>query len=675
MPTAKHKVFSTSDVMKAEDGNDPLDTIIRQAIGKESFLSFPRASDSPVQWIQLLQALDQQEVPGWPLLSPPKVQLQKCDKCSREFCSPVNYRRHIRVHHRLKKIDKDSTKNRDLLGAYWDKLSVEEAKEVVSFKDVMLEEVPGSSILKGLTALIRKQGLASLPQYYLKAGSALLDIVQARSSILSISSKELFGILDSASEKTFLCGSAASMQKYVFDGEPEKIGLDPKNLIACTSFLLEQKLVKAWLSDKEAEALRCQKLLVEEEEAAQKRQAEILERKRQKKLRQKEQKAREQKLEEKAEIKENGSSTVADGSSTEASPTCDIEVHNPVTFADHVPFPLVPYQYPDTNEGADGDSQSAYDCGADQNIEQQTSQGHNRRHIAVAQPKSQWAVANGFHASQNSQSSKLGVTQKYGIHRDQRAAPILNGNKVWSRKPKPEFGGVNSKVRLEKEPDQGKSHEVLIGSISVTLGNCCQSEDNLVASREDCTIGNLTKHNSAQEKPNKHDLKAVKLWRPVSRNGTKHPLPVQSGGTEADAMDGKRDDQNLSDQSCLRLCDLDCDSGFGNNSSLLEDRVGPGSLQLSSHAAKAFLAERWKEAISSNHVKLVLSPNSEPPGHQETQECEQAAYRSSNGDKCGILASADNQLSATSGAAKSKARMKPEKGIKIKYIPKQRTAT
>ena len=41
-----------------------------------------------------------------PLVSPTKMQMQKCDKCSREFCSPVNYRRHIRVHHRLKKLDK-----------------------------------------------------------------------------------------------------------------------------------------------------------------------------------------------------------------------------------------------------------------------------------------------------------------------------------------------------------------------------------------------------------------------------------------------------------------------------------------------------------------------------------------------------------------------------------------
>jgi hypothetical protein len=47
------------------------------------------------------------ELPGWPFSSL-KVQMQKCDKCSQEFCSPINYRRHIRVHHRLRKLDKVS---------------------------------------------------------------------------------------------------------------------------------------------------------------------------------------------------------------------------------------------------------------------------------------------------------------------------------------------------------------------------------------------------------------------------------------------------------------------------------------------------------------------------------------------------------------------------------------
>ncbi|XP_058083878.1 uncharacterized protein LOC131231639 isoform X2 [Magnolia sinica] len=208
-------------------------------------------------------------LPGWPLLSPPKV--QKCDKCFREFCSSINYKRHICVHRQSLNINEDSLKNRDSLGAFWDKLSLDEAREIVSFKSVKLEEVAGSSIIRALMSFIRRPGSCSVPQIYVKAGAALLDVVQASPSRFPISSKELFSILDDASEKTFLCaGTDASIQNFVFD-EAGKIGLETKNLIACTSFLVEQKLVKAWLADKDEEILRLKKLLMAEKEAARKR--------------------------------------------------------------------------------------------------------------------------------------------------------------------------------------------------------------------------------------------------------------------------------------------------------------------------------------------------------------------------------------------------------------------
>lgn len=74
------------------------------------------------------------------------------------------------------------------------------------------------------------------------------DIIQGRPSRLPITSQELFSILDDASERTFLCaGTAESLQKYVFDGEAVKIGLEMKNLIACTCFLVEQKLVFSYI--------------------------------------------------------------------------------------------------------------------------------------------------------------------------------------------------------------------------------------------------------------------------------------------------------------------------------------------------------------------------------------------------------------------------------------------
>ena len=58
-----------------------------------------------------------------------------------------------------------------------------------------------------------------------------------------MSSGQLFSILDDASEKTFLCGTAVLIQKYIFDGGAGKIGLETKNIVACTSFVVEQKLV------------------------------------------------------------------------------------------------------------------------------------------------------------------------------------------------------------------------------------------------------------------------------------------------------------------------------------------------------------------------------------------------------------------------------------------------
>ncbi|THU73501.1 hypothetical protein C4D60_Mb04t23540 [Musa balbisiana] len=231
---------------------------------------------------------EKSDLPGWSLF-PCKVQMLKCEKCSREFCSTINYRRHIRVHRRSLNIDKDSTKNRMLLGAFWDKLPLEEAREISSFKNVDIEDVTGSSIIRALKTSVQNLGLPLLPHIYVKAGTTLLNVIEGSPSRFPISSQELFGALDDASEETFLCaGSTLSMQKYIFSGDAGKIALETKNSVAFASFMLEQKLVKSWYADKDIEALRFQRVLMEEEEVAKKRQAELQERKRLKKLRKKE---------------------------------------------------------------------------------------------------------------------------------------------------------------------------------------------------------------------------------------------------------------------------------------------------------------------------------------------------------------------------------------------------
>ncbi|KAG5558609.1 hypothetical protein RHGRI_008529 [Rhododendron griersonianum] len=995
MPVAKLRGSSTPDAMKSEEGNDSLDTYVRQAVGKEPFLSFSRTGDSPVQWIQLLHALDQQaDLPGWPLLSPLKIQMQKCDKCSREFCSPINYRRHIRVHRRSLNVDKESHKSRDLLGAFWDKvnifpvamsfpykcdahifgfiqLSLDEVKEVMSFKDVTLEEVPGSSIIKSLTSLIRKPGFCTLPQLYLKAGSALLDIIQSRPSRLPVSSHELFSILDDASERTFLCaGTAESMQKYVFDGEAGKIGLEMKNLIACTSFLVEQKLrdeillklleqfdifthrinalesrpsqrkvmnnqrmkSKKDLIDeskrvggvpqlkkvctqnstcskegqdenqtkvKDGQIFKDEKALIEDSKEPQQSlvivreetqvrsnesvgyagelkqpaksknsmplqvdvflphsnvtpmessieclhthckqqatpnvslrgvevdskesdahcgevsevvedsttdleveevlemvagemketvaslefdvpfqmrkflrqssstvakefpielhlvdqvnssdhgkpkgpptvdvikkevnvklqegnvttremgptidfvipdkfkdphveskaslQAELLERKRLRKLRQKEQKVKEQANGEKVDLKDITDDVLDSPPSAEiSSPSVESESSSNALeiTAEHVPSPFEPVQTWSAEEDEDAEAQFGFshehlDSGTFPNAERRTVHGNGRR-SKWQMPKSQRFGRNGFYSTQNPQVLKLEHMQKHATPGDPRAAPIVSGNKVWTRKPKTENEGKNLKSILLTEDvaqtDQHKNSEVMIGSISVTLGNCTaqQQGDDLIEAQEHA-ISKPTKTDSVQG----GTQSTVKLWRPVSRHEARGPMPAQNGFAESkeDVIAGGKcnNDRMVPSETCLRSC-ASGENGADSHPLVDGSAHSEGSL-FSSNAAKAFLAQRWKEAIAADHVKLVLSAESEPPGCPDNGN-DGEVVKTSSDHRRSILGNAENVVanvgpfeSKATDAVKAKFRIKPEKGVTIKYIPKQRAVT
>jgi hypothetical protein len=85
----------------------------------------------------------------------------------------------------------------------------------------------------------------------------------------------------------------------------------------------------------------------------------------------------------------------------------------------------------------------------------------------------------------------------------------------------------------------------------------------------------------------------------------------------------------------------------------------------------------WEEAISSHHVKLVISLDSEPPGSQEIQDFKvAAAYGSSDGDdgSSNIPAKTVNKLLSTTEASKSKRRGKSKKGIDYKNNPTEKIA-
>ncbi|XP_020680218.1 uncharacterized protein LOC110097911 isoform X1 [Dendrobium catenatum] len=787
MSVRKIRACSTMSGMNPEQDN--IDSFIRQAIGKEPFLSLSRAGDSPVQLIQLLHAFDQQgtdkvpksskgdscnelkensdnifygvdsfssepngikdhvhslkgwesntkgskctpaqmpsrkipeavvafahaaakatsdpeksNLPGWPLLSPSKIQLQKCDKCSREFCSSINYRRHRRVHRRSLNVDKDSQKNRDFLGTFWDKLSEDEAKELVSLRNVTIEEVTGSSVTKALSTSFRRAGvLSSLPQGYIKAGLTLLEIVQASPSMLPMSSQELFSVLDEASEKTFLCaGTALSLQKYVFDGEVVKKALEIKNIVACTSFLIEIELVKAWLVDKDAEALRCQKLLVDEEEAAHRRKAELLERKRLKKLRQKEQKQNEASNGEKNDFKGPSpdsppdfmGSTEASSSTRDSSEDCTSEASH---IQEHqVDFAESSATEDDGNAGknishnAQNDHQNLSDRGKSPNlasraddpgrdvVHQTRGTGHMQsNHLRQVQSRLTQNNPSGFQAGQVSTARPL-VNMRQNNSRDSKVINRPNGNKVWTIKSRPDNDedgkyGEEADRELTNQPSVSDRSEVqvLIGSINVSLG-----DDEL---QHHCTIMEPQR----QEKLVKPDSSLsslgktpVKLWKPVSRHGNGNLVQNDHDDVKQGVPAAKDAERLLPGGSCLAFEGLVSDF----------ERCR-GSIMFSTEAAKAFLVQRWKEAIAGDEVLIISSPDTEASGNPNHIEGNFVNIPSQSSDFHGrhILGRVENRLAvagvaaidpALNGSLHFKFRPKAEKTSRLKYVPKQKS--
>nr|XP_043634761.1 uncharacterized protein LOC122605867 [Erigeron canadensis] len=750
MPVAKLLDTSTPDAMIAEETTSSLDTFIRQAVGKEPFFSFSRTGDNPLQWIQFLHTMDQPDLPGWPLLTPVKVQMQKCDKCAHEFCSPINYRRHIRVHRRSMNFPKEPQKFRDILGTFWDKLEYDKAKEIMSLKDVNLEEVPGVSVVRNIVSNIRNPMFFSLPQAYVKAGSALVDIIQGRPSSLPISSQDLFSLLDDASEGTFLCaGTAKSLHKYVFDGEVGKVGLEIRNLIACTTLLVEQELVKAWFADKDVEALRCQKLLVEEEEAAKRRQSQLLERKRRRKLRQKEQRARDGL---KAEVYPASdifkSIPSADSSSPQVSPE-----------ADH----LIPDEYAvatlDPTQLSHNEEVSHIDH-SDICTEQERMHGNGSQDLIPqweVPKKSPRASRNAFRSNQNGNVIKWEHAHK---HREQK----INGGKVWTRKPRSENGEViQSRVHNSTINQTIQSNcQLMIGSISVTLRNStgqhqvnsqldfkengtteiktkgaqndaehsnvkfCKPrhdtggqladksnrqilEEDATSERgtdqtlfnenhqKSCNLNGLdskgtndsnvqaedgakAKRISIDSQQNGAHHSSVKFWKPRHDTGGQLVDRSNSQILEGDAASERGTDQTLSNESHKNSCNLNgLDSKDTNDSYVqAEDGAKAQRVPFSVDAAKAFLSQRWKEAISGDHVELVLTSALEPPGQLDGQDDHQVSAAQEyilHGGPKGQVGKTVGINSSTHATVEPKFRKKTDKSIKTKYIPKQRAFT
>ena len=266
------------------------------------------------------------------------------------------------------------------------------------------------------------------------------------------------------------------------------------------------------------------------------RQAEILERKRLKKLRQKEQKTKELSDGEKVDSKVSSLDTAEESSGSTGTPSprgpSKSELNTSMALLDQDLLSLDPMGSGHPSSDANF-RQPLYVEDAVQNTGHQMQVGSEHwKPINTSQcvlPKQTRKSLNGFHTGQVPATKSSGFV-RHANYRDSKSAPLVNGHKIWTPKSKPEYeaeGTVESETVCREQaedvvvPDKTK---VIIGSISVALG-----DDNVHPQHVNMRLDNF------QDKLVKPDSgrAAVKLWRPVSRHGNGDSATAQSDKTHA----------------------------------------------------------------------------------------------------------------------------------------------
>lgn len=197
-------------------------------------------------------------------------------------------------------------------------------------------------------------------------------------------------------------------------------------------------------------------------------------------------------------------------------------------------------------------------------------------------PPKRRAMSNGFYQMKSLSTSKPEFKfSKHGM-RDLRVSHTVKNKKVWSRKPQPEKDEENLKFRMREASvlvaQNNMEQQLLIGSIAVNLGSSdirekCDCADLPV---DDCELENqpLKQVTNVKERNSKIqggvNQSTVKLWR--RRQEVKDSIPVQREA-EVDTSALKEDSWTVNNERCV-----------GSSS------LNAGSLLFSSEAARTFLS-------------------------------------------------------------------------------------
>lgn len=314
------------------------------------------------------------------------------------------------------------------------------------------------------------------------------------------------------------------------------------------------------------------------------RQAELLERKRLKKIRQKEQKTKGRSYKEATKL--TGAADILKSVPyAESSPEGDLHA-----LEDHNSSLCESGHFSNSEVNGHTDIEGRYnsellDIGRAQNVESPRSQGNNNCHIvdSKSQVLELMSEENALHPGHNTDVVKPDPMQKHASSRDLRVAPF-NSSEIGTRKGTVENGRECVTALLHEGEISQTNHiscELMIGSICVSLRNCTtqkKCDDSQSESlQESCSIEHFTCGNiGAQDKSTTSNtsLSDDRCWRPV--NGRElESFVVEGGVAGVGTTPGK--------------CSIV--SSEVDNDSKQNDFIQPEKLALSSHSSRAFLAQ------------------------------------------------------------------------------------
>nr|TKW18294.1 hypothetical protein SEVIR_5G422101v2 [Setaria viridis]TKW18295.1 hypothetical protein SEVIR_5G422101v2 [Setaria viridis] len=177
----------------------------------------------------------------------------KCSKCLEEFCTEINYERHLEAHVPTSKAALNRSWNKDAFAKYWDQISDEDAYSILSHGDQTVEKSHGSPVDPIFKKwILGSEFLVTPPEVRdaLKQLKQLKHLMERKRE--KPSSDVLLGILKVGSEGTFFSTNLPEGGfSFVEAGKSQNT---TRTMLTYFSLRVEEVLAKKWYTEKTVQA-------------------------------------------------------------------------------------------------------------------------------------------------------------------------------------------------------------------------------------------------------------------------------------------------------------------------------------------------------------------------------------------------------------------------------------